>query len=81
MDIVATEICETSYRKLWSLFPGNKRLYCSVLDCFQKTYTTEGIRGLYKGAGPLYLRIAPHTTLSLVIWDMLNSVLDAHKVS
>ncbi|XP_039746903.1 solute carrier family 25 member 35-like isoform X2 [Pararge aegeria] len=47
-------------------------LYKGVFDCLRKTYRTEGLHGLYKGIGPLYLRIAPHTTLSLVIWDMLN---------
>ncbi|KOB72924.1 putative mitochondrial 2-oxoglutarate/malate carrier protein [Operophtera brumata] len=50
-------------------------LYTGVLDCLTKIYRTEGFRGLYKGVGALYLRIAPHTTLSLVIWDMLNNLL------
>lgn len=54
--------------------PASKgeRLYKGAVDCICKTYKTEGLHGLYKGIGPLYLRIAPHTTLSLVIWDMLN---------
>ncbi|XP_048479308.1 solute carrier family 25 member 35 isoform X2 [Plutella xylostella] len=50
-------------------------LYNGVIDCLRKIYRTEGLYGLYKGVGPLYLRIAPHTTLSLVIWDMLNNIL------
>ncbi|CAG9114939.1 unnamed protein product [Plutella xylostella] len=49
-------------------------LYNGVIDCLRKIYRTEGLYGLYKGVGPLYLRIAPHTTLSLVIWDMLNNI-------
>ncbi|XP_028163753.1 solute carrier family 25 member 35-like [Ostrinia furnacalis] len=60
---------------------SGKRLYKGVLDCLNKIYKTEGLHGMYKGLGPLYLRIAPHTTLSLVIWDMLNNVLLAHKKS
>ncbi|CAH0406285.1 unnamed protein product [Chilo suppressalis] len=55
--------------------------YTGVLDCLIKTYRTEGLHGLYKGIGPLYLRIAPHTTLSLVIWDMLNNLLLHNKHS
>ncbi|CAH4037140.1 unnamed protein product [Pieris brassicae] len=47
-------------------------MYKGVFDCLKKILKTEGVYGLYKGFGPLYLRIAPHTTLSLVIWDMLN---------
>ncbi|KAG6462597.1 hypothetical protein O3G_MSEX013368 [Manduca sexta] len=55
-------------------------LYTGILDCLTKIYRKEGLYGLYKGLGPLYLRIAPHTTLSLVIWDMLNNIL-LHKKS
>ncbi|XP_013180687.1 PREDICTED: solute carrier family 25 member 35-like isoform X2 [Papilio xuthus] len=58
-----------------------ERLYNGVLDCLTKIYTKEGLHGLYKGLGPLYLRIAPHTTLSLVIWDMLNNLFDKNKHS
>ncbi|KAI5641721.1 mitochondrial carrier protein domain-containing protein [Phthorimaea operculella] len=50
-------------------------LYNGVFDCLYKIWKTEGLHGLYKGIGPLYLRIAPHTTLSLVIWDLLNNIL------
>ncbi|XP_038215953.1 solute carrier family 25 member 35-like [Zerene cesonia] len=54
----------------------NEKLYTGVFDCIKKILKTEGAYGLYKGIGPLYLRIAPHTTLSLVIWDMLNIVFE-----
>ncbi|XP_026747690.1 solute carrier family 25 member 35-like isoform X1 [Trichoplusia ni] len=54
-------------------------LYTGVVDCLRKIYRIEGLHGLYKGIGPLYLRIAPHTTLSLVIWDMLNNLLLSSK--
>ena len=32
----------------------------------------EGPWGFYKGWGPSFLRIAPHTVLSLVFWDQLR---------
>lgn len=54
-------------------------LYKGIFDCISKIYKTEGLHGLYKGIGPLYLRIAPHTTLSLVIWDMLNVLMTNKK--
>ncbi|XP_049867560.1 solute carrier family 25 member 35-like [Pectinophora gossypiella] len=47
-------------------------LYNGLFDCLRKIYKTEGLHGLFKGIGPLYFRMAPHTTLSLVIWDVLN---------
>ncbi|CAG9585092.1 unnamed protein product [Danaus chrysippus] len=41
-----------------------KLLYNGVLDCLRKIYMTEGLaHGLYKGIGPLYLRIAVHLIL------------------
>ncbi|XP_075969958.1 solute carrier family 25 member 35-like isoform X2 [Anticarsia gemmatalis] len=58
-----------------------KVLYKGIFDCLTKIYKTEGLYGLYKGIGPLYLRIAPHTTLSLVIWDLLNNLLLSNKNS
>ncbi|CAG5051137.1 unnamed protein product [Parnassius apollo] len=69
--------------RLYNQGPASKGelLYNGVFDCLKKIYTTEGVHGLYKGIGPLYLRIAPHTTLSLVIWDMLNSLFDKNKKS
>ncbi|XP_045781760.1 solute carrier family 25 member 35-like isoform X1 [Maniola jurtina] len=74
--MVALAICplDVVAVRLYNQGPAAKGelLYKGVFDCLSKTYRTEGLHGLYKGLGPLYLRIAPHTTLSLVIWDMLN---------
>ncbi|XP_023935371.2 solute carrier family 25 member 35 isoform X2 [Bicyclus anynana] len=74
--ILALAICplDVVAVRLYNQGPAAKgeQLYRGVFDCLRKTYKTEGLHGLYKGLGPLYLRIAPHTTLSLVIWDMLN---------
>ncbi|CAH2073196.1 unnamed protein product, partial [Iphiclides podalirius] len=69
--------------RLYNQGPASKGevLYKGVFDCLRKIYITEGFHGLYKGLGPLYLRIAPHTTLSLVIWDMLNNLFDKNKKS
>ncbi|XP_045445873.1 solute carrier family 25 member 35-like [Melitaea cinxia] len=74
--MVALAICpiDVVAVRLYNQGPASKGglLYSGVFDCLRKIYKKEGLHGLYKGIGPLYLRIAPHTTLSLVIWDMLN---------
>ncbi|XP_047528410.1 solute carrier family 25 member 35-like isoform X1 [Vanessa atalanta] len=74
--MVALAICpfDVVAVRLYNQGPASKGelLYKGVFDCLSKIYKKEGLHGLYKGIGPLYLRIAPHTTLSLVIWDMLN---------
>lgn len=48
------------------------RLYHGFLDCLVKVCQTEGVLGLYKGMGPVFLRLAPHTVLSMVFWDMMR---------
>ncbi|CAH2086062.1 unnamed protein product [Euphydryas editha] len=74
--MVALAICpiDVVAVRLYNQGPASKGglMYNGVFDCLRKIYKKEGLHGLYKGIGPLYLRIAPHTTLSLVIWDMLN---------
>ncbi|CAH2073198.1 unnamed protein product, partial [Iphiclides podalirius] len=83
--MVAIAICpfDVTAVRLYNQGPASKGevLYKGVFDCLRKIYITEGFHGLYKGLGPLYLRIAPHTTLSLVIWDMLNNLFDKNKKS
>jgi len=47
-------------------------LYSSPLDCFIKTVRTEGIGGLYKGSLAHYLRIGPHTVLTLMAYEWVS---------
>uniref|UniRef100_A0A8D8Y5T9 Solute carrier family 25 member 35 n=2 Tax=Cacopsylla melanoneura TaxID=428564 RepID=A0A8D8Y5T9_9HEMI len=53
---------------------GRGLLYNSYMDCVRKTFKQEGVQGLYKGILPCYLRIGPHTVLSLMFWDMLRGL-------
>ncbi|XP_048038018.1 solute carrier family 25 member 34 [Megalobrama amblycephala] len=48
------------------------RLYRGFVDCLMKVCATEGIVGLYKGMTPVFVRLAPHTVLSMLIWDVLR---------
>lgn len=68
----------------WDLgsFPGSAglhpavspqgKLYRGFLDCFAQISSKEGLLGLYKGIGAVYLRLGPHTVLSLFFWDELR---------
>jgi len=53
---------------------NNTRLYNGALDCAVKTLKTEGVRGFFKGVVPHYLRLAPHTILTFVIWEKLKKL-------
>ncbi|XP_030633417.1 solute carrier family 25 member 34 [Chanos chanos] len=48
------------------------RLYNGFMDCLVKVCQTEGLFGLYKGIGPVFVRLAPHTVLSMLLWDLMR---------
>ncbi|XP_053291437.1 solute carrier family 25 member 34 [Pleuronectes platessa] len=48
------------------------RLYHGFSDCMLKVCQAEGLLGLYKGMGPVFLRLAPHTVLSMMFWDLMR---------
>ncbi|XP_040058924.1 solute carrier family 25 member 34 [Gasterosteus aculeatus] len=48
------------------------RLYQGFSDCMLKVCQSEGVLGFYKGMGPVFLRLAPHTMLSMLFWDMMR---------
>ncbi|XP_068171991.1 solute carrier family 25 member 34 [Antennarius striatus] len=47
-------------------------LYQGFSDCMLKVCRAEGLLGLYKGMGPVFLRLAPHTVLSMLFWDLMR---------
>lgn len=51
---------------------GRGLLYSGYIDCVAKIWRSEGFLGFYKGIGPSYLRLGPHTVLCLVFWDKLR---------
>lgn len=50
------------------------QLYRGLADCLVKIWRQEGPLALYKGLGPAYLRLGPHTILSMLFWDELRKV-------
>ncbi|KAF8215892.1 oxaloacetate carrier [Mycena galopus ATCC 62051] len=46
-------------------------LYKNPIDCLWKTAKTEGLRGWYKGSTAHFLRIAPHTIITLTANDLI----------
>ncbi|KAJ7675317.1 oxaloacetate carrier [Mycena rosella] len=46
-------------------------LYKNPIDCLWKTAKTEGVRGWYKGSTAHFLRIAPHTIITLTANDLI----------
>lgn len=57
---------------------GRGKYYNGVADCFLKTIKVEGLAGLYKGFWPNYLRMGPHSTLVLLLYDEAKSYRDSY---
>ncbi|KAI0364160.1 mitochondrial carrier [Pilatotrama ljubarskyi] len=56
------------------------KLYRNPLDCLWKTLRAEGIHGWYKGSTAHFLRIAPHTIITLTANDIIVGLyLDARR--
>ncbi|KAF2074568.1 hypothetical protein CYY_004114 [Polysphondylium violaceum] len=53
---------------------GNGTLYKSSFDCLVKTFKAEGIKGLYKGFIPNWLRIGPHTIVTFIVFEYLRKL-------
>lgn len=51
---------------------GRGLLYRGYMDCIIKIWESEGFLGFYKGIGPQYIRLGPHTVLCLIFWDELR---------
>ncbi|CAH0554851.1 unnamed protein product [Brassicogethes aeneus] len=52
----------------------NGRVYESFLDCVKKTYKANGFKPFYRGMGPIYLKLGPHTILCLDTLGRIESV-------
>lgn len=46
-------------------------LYRNPIDCLWKTVSMEGVYGLYKGSTAHFLRIAPHTIITLTANELI----------
>ncbi|KAK0135847.1 Solute carrier family 25 member 34 [Merluccius polli] len=66
-DVVSTRLYNQPVDKL-----RRGRLYSGFSDCFLKVCRAEGPLGLYKGMGPVFLRLGPHTVLSMLFWDIMR---------
>ncbi|EDR15214.1 uncharacterized protein LACBIDRAFT_301187 [Laccaria bicolor S238N-H82] len=53
-------------------------LYKNPIDCLWKTFKAEGVRGWYKGSTAHFLRIAPHTIITLTMNDI---IIDLYKTA
>ena len=46
--------------------------YSSSIDCFQKIWKEEGVKGLYRGLVPRLNRVVLETSLSFTFFELLS---------
>jgi solute carrier family 25 oxoglutarate transporter 11 len=51
---------------------GTAPNYSSAWDCVAKTIRAEGVRGMFKGLAPTFVRLGPHT---VVLWNVQEFIL------
>lgn len=66
-DVLSTRLCNQPLSK-----EGKGLVYSGYLDCLKKVASSEGFFGLYKGSMALYLRVGPHSLISLFLWNEMN---------
>lgn len=57
---------------------GKGKYYSGVYDCVMKMIKIEGLSSLYKGFWPSYLRMAPQSTLTLILYDESKMLRDKY---
>ena len=61
--------------------PDGKAEYSSAVDVFRKVIKKEGFFSLWRGFAPYYARLGPHTVLTFIILEQLNSLYKARMAS
>lgn len=81
-DVVMTRLYNQKHQ------PNQPPVYGGLVECAGKTVRAEGVRALFKGLVPHFVRIGPHTVLTLVLLEQFRSLLrpvfvddDARQVS
>ncbi|KAF0700124.1 Aste57867_9355 [Aphanomyces stellatus] len=65
MDVVKTRLMNSK--------PGCTE-YSGALDCFTKIVKLEGVRGLFKGWTPAYIRLGPQTIITFMTLEQLRKL-------
>jgi len=54
--------------------PSNEKIYKGFTDCLCKLIQSRGVKGLYAGFIPIWVRFAPTTCLQLIIFEQLKPI-------
>lgn len=69
-DVVSTRL----YNQPVDRKTGRGLKYSGLLNCIYKIHHTEGVLGFYKGWSASFIRLGPHTVLSLLFWQEIRKL-------
>ncbi|PLW16879.1 hypothetical protein PCASD_16401 [Puccinia coronata f. sp. avenae] len=76
----AMQPADTALTRMYNQFDqSGKRLYKNPIDCLWKTVRIEGFTGLYKGTTAHFLRIVPHSIITLVTNEAISQWVYKHE--
>ena len=55
--------------------PGYEIKHNGMIDCFKNTISTEGIKGLYKGIIPNFMKSVPAIAISYAVFEKSKAAL------
>lgn len=67
------DLVKTRMQNQRSSVVGEPQLYKNSIDCAQKVFRNEGLRGFYSGLGPQLLGVAPEKAIKLTVNDLVRS--------
>jgi solute carrier family 25 oxoglutarate transporter 11 len=69
------DVVKSRVQNMPKALPGQEQMYKGMLDCFAKSVKGEGPMVLYRGFTPAFLKLAPYTTISLILTEQLSKQL------
>ncbi|OQR91631.1 mitochondrial 2-oxoglutarate/malate carrier protein [Achlya hypogyna] len=76
--LVATTACapmDVVKTRLMNMHHNATVEYTGTVDCFTKILKAEGVRGLFKGWTPAYMRLGPQTIITFMTLEQLRKLL------
>eukprot|EP00622_Pseudochattonella_farcimen_P007590 FR743610.1.p1 GENE.FR743610.1~~FR743610.1.p1 ORF type:complete len:225 (+),score=7.81 FR743610.1:83-676(+) len=75
-NIVCTpfDVIKSRIQNMPAPAPGQKPIYTGMVDCAVKGVKAEGMGVLYRGFTPSFIKLAPYTTISLILTEKLTAL-------
>lgn len=78
--VIAMNPFDVATTRMYNQRSNVENPYSNVFECMYRTARHEGIKALYKGMGAHYLRMGPHTILTLMMYEQMVQIISKTEV-